>query len=64
MELENVRTVAKRLSVSERQIWKLLAKGEFPKPIRLGRAVRWSRQTIDEWLAQQAEAVERQAVRG
>lgn len=60
-ELETVRTVAKRLSVSERQIWKLLAAGKFPKPIRLGRSVRWPTAQIDDWIARQSDAAQRQA---
>jgi predicted DNA-binding transcriptional regulator AlpA len=63
-ELETARTLSKRLSISERQIWKLLAAGKFPEPIRLGRSVRWPTVQIDDWIAQQSESAQRQAVQG
>ena len=49
LTLLDVRTVAKLLGVSPRNIWRLVAKasagaGDFPQPVRLGtRTVRWRR---------------------
>lgn len=31
-------------------VYKRIAKNEFPKPIKIGRASRWSRTTINEWI--------------
>jgi excisionase family DNA binding protein len=42
--------VAKRLNVSRRQIWKLLASRQLPMPIRFGRSVRWREADIQEWI--------------
>lgn len=43
--------VAKLLDVSERHVWALHASGRLPRPIRLGRAVRWSADELRDWLA-------------
>jgi predicted DNA-binding transcriptional regulator AlpA len=39
--LEDVRQVSQRFKRSERQIWRDVAAGEFPKPVQLGRSKRW-----------------------
>ena len=41
---------AKKLGVSERHIWRLHAMGKLPKPIRLGKSVRWLVGEINAWL--------------
>lgn len=38
------------LGVSLRHIRRLQAAGKLPRPIRLGRSVRWSAEAIHEWL--------------
>lgn len=43
--------VAKLLNISERHLWALHSTGRIPRPIRLGRAVRWSVVELHEWLA-------------
>ncbi|HEY1599473.1 MAG TPA: helix-turn-helix domain-containing protein [Pirellulales bacterium] len=43
--------VARFLNVSERHLWALNSSGRLPKPIRLGRAVRWSVEELRAWLA-------------
>jgi excisionase family DNA binding protein len=41
-ELWTVREIARRLSVSERTVWRLAAQGVLPAPVRLGsRCSRW-----------------------
>jgi len=37
--------------ISTRHMKRLIAKGEFPSPLRLGVCVRWSRKDIEEWIA-------------
>ena len=49
-ELLNVKDVAAALSVSERQVWKLLSSGRIPMPVRLGRSVRWRRDELLQWV--------------
>jgi len=42
--------VAKLLGVSERHVWALHSSGRLPRPIRLGRAVRWNVAELQAWL--------------
>src|SRR5262245_51964278 len=49
--LLDVRAVAALLGCSARHIYRLADGGRMPAPIRLGVLVRWSRQTIEEWIA-------------
>lgn len=51
MELLTTRDVAKLCQISGRQIYKLLEVGRFPVPLRIGRSVRWPRETIERWIA-------------
>ena len=39
------------LKISRAHFYKLVKSGRAPGPIRLGRATRWLRQELDEWLA-------------
>ena len=55
--LLDIKAVASRLAVSERHIWGLVAKGRFPQPVRLGRAVRWRAAAIDAFIAGGCEPV-------
>ena len=43
--------VAGRLGISERHLWSLHSSGRLPRPIRLGRAVRWPLGELDAWVA-------------
>ncbi|MHC4400198.1 MAG: helix-turn-helix transcriptional regulator [Planctomycetota bacterium] len=43
--------LAKLLGVSERHVWALNASGRLPRPVRLGRAVRWPVEELRNWLA-------------
>ena len=42
--------VAKLLKVSDRTILTMHTSGEMPKPVRIGRAVRWGRAEIETWI--------------
>ena len=42
---------AKLIGVSRSHFYDLHLEGRVPAPIRLGRAVRWSRAELVEWLA-------------
>ena len=48
--LLDARAVAALLNVSAKTVQRLAARGELPQPIRLGRAVRWSRAAIETFL--------------
>lgn len=50
MALMDARDVSRRLSVSTRTVWRLLSAGQLPKPVRIGRSVRWRREIIEEWI--------------
>jgi excisionase family DNA binding protein len=49
--LLRVGEVAGRLGVSVRAVWKNLASGRLPLPVRLGRAVRWRESEIARFIA-------------
>ncbi len=42
--------IANCLQVSVRTIWRLKAKGDIPKSVNVGRAVRWKRSDILDWI--------------
>lgn len=43
--------VAKLLNLSLRHVNNLNASGRLPRPIRLGRSVRWPRAELEAWIA-------------
>lgn len=43
--------LAKRLKLSERQLRRMAAAGTLPAPVKFGRVTRWTRVSIDDWLA-------------
>jgi excisionase family DNA binding protein len=43
--------VAELLGVSRAHVWRLHSSGRLPSPVRFGRAVRWDRQMLAQWLA-------------
>ena len=45
-----VKDVAELLKVSQRHVWRLRSAGKLPQPIRIGRAVRWPRQSIAAFI--------------
>lgn len=49
--------VARSLAVAESTIWRWVADGKFPKPIKLGERVTvWDMDEIEEFIAQQRAA--------
>lgn len=51
--------VAEALGISRAHVFKLLSSGRLPRPIKLGRAVRWPRKDLEEWLASGAPSSDR-----
>lgn len=43
-------TVAKLLSISKSSLHAFNATGQLPKPVRLGRAVRWNLEELKAWV--------------
>ena len=48
--LATPKQVAKLLQVSTRTLWRMRSAGSLPTPIRLGSAVRWRRDEIEQWI--------------
>jgi prophage regulatory protein len=58
-----VKEVAEELNVSVQQIYKLVSKGRFPKPIKLGeRGSGWLTSEIDAWLQSRVDARDEEAI--
>jgi excisionase family DNA binding protein len=49
--LLDVRAVAALLDCSPRHVYRLADAGRMPAPVRIGALVRWSRTSLDTWLA-------------
>ena len=50
-DLLTAREVAARLSISIRTVYRMLDRGQFPRPIRLGRrGVRWKTTDVQRYL--------------
>lgn len=55
--LERLPQVRARTGLSRSEIYRRIALGEFPAPIKLGlRASAWSKQEIDAWIAERIAA--------
>lgn len=48
--LATPKQVAELLQVSTRTLWRMRSAGSLPTPIRLGSAVRWRRDEIEQWI--------------
>jgi excisionase family DNA binding protein len=48
--LLDVLAVAALLSSSRRTVERLVARGEMPAPVKLGRLRRWNRADVEEWI--------------
>jgi len=49
--LITVEHVAKMLSYSTRQVYRMADVGTIPRPIKIGKGTRWRKSDIDEWIA-------------
>lgn len=45
-----VQELAKILKISKRSVWRYVASGELPQPIRFGRNVRWRLEDVEAWI--------------
>lgn len=46
----SVAEVATLLNVSKRHVWRLKSAGKLPQPIKVGRAVRWTQESIATFI--------------
>ena len=51
--LIRAKEIAAYVGCTPKHIRKLSERGEFPKPVKAGRLLRWSRQSVERWLAAQ-----------
>jgi len=55
-ELLSVSDLSRLLRISKRSIWRLVALGKFPQPVRLGpKMVRWRAREVDAYLSRVQE---------
>ena len=50
-QLISVKDVARRCSMSERAIWRHIAGGTLPKPVKVGRCTRFFQSDVLRWLS-------------
>ncbi len=49
-QLVNVKEVARKLAISTRTVWKLVASGDLPPPLKIGGARRWHQADIQAFV--------------
>ena len=59
--LLNVKEVAEMLGLSERTVYRLADMGNMPRPVKIGAAVRWRRNELDQWIEEGCPASQRTA---
>jgi predicted DNA-binding transcriptional regulator AlpA len=61
-ELLDVNAVAALIGASSRTVRRLADWGRMPRPVSLGRMVRWQRSVIEEWIRGGCPRVERRGI--
>jgi excisionase family DNA binding protein len=59
--LLTVKEVAETLGFSERTVYRLADSGAMPRPVKIGAAVRWRRNELDQWIEDGCPAGQRKA---
>ncbi|MBW9334618.1 AlpA family phage regulatory protein [Herbaspirillum sp. RU 5E] len=55
MKALNIKQVAEKLSLGQSTIYRMISKGEFPRPFSLGgNRTAWLEEDVDRWLAAKA----------
>ena len=49
-EMLSAEELADWLKISKRTVWRLKSAGAIPKPVKIGRSVRWQRTDVSAWL--------------
>ncbi|RCN55826.1 helix-turn-helix transcriptional regulator [Acidiferrobacter thiooxydans] len=55
-KLHDIKFFAEQFGCSPRKIQLLVAAGEFPAPIRIGRLIRWREEEVAAWVQSRAAA--------
>ena len=57
--LISAESLAKRLEISLRSVWRYRSQGRLPEPVRIGGGVlRWRVREVDEWIQQGCPTLE------
>ena len=48
-------TVVEKVGLSRSQVYRLAARGQFPRPIRIGAASVWASAEIEAWMRHQLD---------
>ena len=49
-EFTDMKFITRLTGLSDKWFYKLIQEGVFPKPIKMGRASRWLKSDLEEWL--------------
>ena len=49
-EFIDMKFITRLTGLSDKGFYKLIQEGVFPKPIKMGRASRWLKSDLEEWL--------------
>jgi excisionase family DNA binding protein len=49
-QLLTTKQLAQKLGVSERHVYRQLAAGKLPRPVRIGRCIRWDPDDFRDWF--------------
>ncbi|EOJ6914444.1 helix-turn-helix transcriptional regulator [Escherichia coli] len=49
-EYIDMKFITRLTGLSDKWFYKLIQEGVFPKPIKMGRASRWLKSDLEEWL--------------
>ena len=52
MELMTVKDVVERLGVSKTTVYDMIKNGSFPEGGKIGKQRRWSKDTVEKWIAE------------
>ena len=50
-QLLTAKAMAKMLSTSVRSIWRYRSAGRLPETVKIGGAIRWKQQDIEQWIS-------------
>ena len=56
MVLLDFSSVSRKVGLSRKSIYCRIRDGDFPKQVKIGRASRWLKQEVDDWIAAAAAA--------
>ncbi len=56
-QLIDVKTVATMLACSWRNVYRLADRGAMPRPVKVGKLVRWNKAELEAWIANGCKTV-------